>query len=151
MTVSTSEIPEIPLISLVRSTPEQALRALSTVGFIHLDLQDTGIIQSDVDRAFELSNLLHSVPKVEKAGSIVDKRGNGYLSIKGSLDERKSKPDLKESFIWGRYKSVSGEFETTQKLPMSLQKYREELIEFDRKCFEASLKVLDMLSKAFEV
>ena len=149
---STTSTPEVPLISLVRSTPEEVLHALSTIGFIHLDLEGTGITQNDIDRAFELSTLIHSVPAEERANSQKDATGNGYFGMKGSLDERaSSKTDLKESFVWGRYKSNAGESETTQALPSSIQKYKKEIAEFDNKCYEASLRVLDIISEAFDV
>ena len=152
MAVGNTTAPEVPLISLVKSTPEEVLHALSTIGFIHLDLDGTGITQNDIDRAFELSALIHSVPTEERAGSLKDASGNGYFGMKGSLDERvSSKTDLKESFVWGRYKSAAGQTETNQALPTSIQQYRQEIVEFDNKCFEASLRVLDILSQAFDV
>ena len=151
MTVSVTSPPEIPLISLVESTPQEVLRALSTVGFIHLDLQGTGLTQSDVDRAFELNKIIHAVPVVERAGALNDANGNGYFGLKGSLDERVSKPDLKESFFWGRFKSSAGESHTTQSLPTTIEQYKEEIVAFDNKCFEASLRILDILSQAFGV
>jgi isopenicillin N synthase-like dioxygenase len=152
MAVGVQSVPEIPLISLVTSTPEDVLRALSTVGFILLDVQGTGITQDDIDRAFELSSLIHSIPLEKMTACFTDHRGNGYLEMKGSLDERKTgRTDLRESFVWGRFKSTEGEYETTQALPSSIQMYKQEIVAFDEKCFEASLKVLDMLSRAFDV
>ena len=149
---NTTSSPEVPLISLIRSTPEEVLYALSTIGFIHLELEGTGINQADVDRAFELSGLVHSVSTEERTESLKDATGNGYFGMKGSLDERaSSKTDLKESFVWGRYKSSVGESETTQALPTSIQKYKQEIVEFDNKCYEASLRILDILSQAFDV
>ncbi|KAH8647292.1 hypothetical protein BX600DRAFT_443497 [Xylariales sp. PMI_506] len=150
MAIATSP-PEIPLISLLSSTPAEVLHALSTVGFIHLALEGTGLAQADVDRAFELSALIHSVPVEERAGFLKDERGNGYLGINGSLDERTQKADLKESFIWGRFSSRAGETATTQRLPKNTEQYRQEIIDFDNKCFETSLKVLDILSLAFKL
>lgn len=144
--------PEVPLISLRRSTPEEILHALSTIGFIHLELDGTGISQHDVRRAFELSTLIHSVPEGERIGALKDASGNGYFGMKGSLDERNpSKVDLKESFVWGRYSSSSGQTETSQNLPVSIQKHKREIVDFDHKCFEASLRVLDSLSEALGV
>lgn len=148
----TKSAPEVPLISLVQSTPEEVLDALSTIGFIHLDLEGTGIAQADIDRAFEVSALLHSVPAPERAESLKDAMGNGYSGMKGSLDERAtSTTDLKESFVWGRYQSTGAESETNQILPAAMQKYKQEIVNFDDKCFEASLRVLDVISQAFDV
>lgn len=144
--------PEIPLISLSRSTPEEVLDALSTIGFIHLELDGTGITQSDIDRSFELSSLIYSVPSEERINCLKNARGNGYYGMKGTLDERNpSQTDLKENFGWGRFSTSHGEFGTTQPLPPSVERYREEIIAFDNKCFEASLRVLDILSRAFDV
>jgi isopenicillin N synthase-like dioxygenase len=142
---------EIPLISLVKSTPEEVLQALSTVGFIHMDLDETGLTQDDVNQAFEILGQIHSVPVDDRADCLLDDIGNGYLSMKGSLDERTSKPDLKETFMWGRFNFNAGESQTSQNLPKSIVKYKEEIVAFDQKCFEASLKILDILSRAFEV
>jgi isopenicillin N synthase-like dioxygenase len=144
-------LPEIPRISLSSSTPQEVLQALSTVGFIHLELDGTGIPQTDIDRAFELSRLIYSVPHEERQRFWQDGFGNGYFGMKNSLDERTTKADLKETFTWGRYEACEGQSETSQVLPPSIQHYRNEMIEFDGKCFEASLKVLDILSEAFEV
>jgi isopenicillin N synthase-like dioxygenase len=142
---------EIPLISLINSTPEEVLHALSTVGFIHLELPGTGLTQYDIDRAFKLSEHIHSVPIEERISFREDTNGNGYVGMKGSLDERTTKTDLKESYIWGRYKSNAGESGTSQGLPNSIQKYRQEIVDFDDKCFEAALRILDILSQAFGV
>ncbi|KFA52299.1 hypothetical protein S40293_00624 [Stachybotrys chartarum IBT 40293] len=144
--------PEIPLISLSRSTPEEVLDALSTIGFIHLELDGTGITQNDIDRSFELSSLIYSVPSEERINCLKDAKGNGYYGLKGTLDERNpSQTDLKENFGWGRFRTSDGECETTQPLPPSVERYREEIIAFDNKCFEASLRVLDILSRAFDL
>jgi isopenicillin N synthase-like dioxygenase len=151
MAIDITDQPEIPLISLVKSTPKEVLRALSTVGFIHLDLEGTGLTQNDINQAFKLSSLIHSVSIEERAGSMKDPSGNGYFSMKGSLDERTSKTDFKESFVWGRFNSSTGETGTTQGLPSSIQKHRQEIVDFDNKCFEASLRVLDILSQALDV
>lgn len=152
MAVDTLLPPEIPVVSLVTSTPDDVLRALSTVGFILLEIEGTGITQVDIDRAFELSGLFHSVPVDERTPFLIDNRGNGYLGMKGSLDERKSgRTDLKESFVWGRFKATEDETGTTQVLPHCIQKHRQEIEAFDKKCFEASLRVLDILSCAFDV
>lgn len=143
--------PEIPLISLVTSTPAEVLDALSTVGFIHLALDGTGLTQADVDRAFELSGLIHSVPSEDRAGFLKDAIGNGYLGMQGSLDERTTKTDFKEAYIWGRFKATEGVTGTTQTLPPTIEQHRQEIAGFDDKCFEASLKILDILSLAFQV
>lgn len=143
--------PEIPLISLTHSTPEEVLKALSTVGFIHLDLEGTGIEQSDIDRAFELSELIHSVPPSERKAYWKNESGNGYLGQQNSLDERTTKPDFKEQYTWGRFDASAGESASTQILPPSVQKFRAELVQFDIKCFETSMRVLDILSRAFKV
>lgn len=120
---------EIPLISLITSTSKEVLHALSTVGFIHLELPGTGLTQDDIDRAFKFSERIDSVPDVERQRYMIDDQGNGYLGINGSLDERTNKADLKESYIWGRYKG--DESGTTQKLPPSVQKYKQDIVEFD--------------------
>lgn len=151
MTANHNVPPEIPLISLLHSKPEEVLQALSTVGFIHLDLEGTDITQADVDRAFELSALLHNVPQAERSGSLKDDRGNGYFGMKGSLDERATGTDLKESFVWGRYMASAGEKATTQSLPKAMKEYQDEIIRFDQRCYEASLRVLDILSRAFDL
>ncbi|KAI1372061.1 hypothetical protein F4677DRAFT_463540 [Hypoxylon crocopeplum] len=146
-----ASFPEIPLISLVKSTAEEVLQALSTVGFIHLELEGTGLAQVDIDRAFQLSALIHSMPVGERAGSMHDARGNGYIGMRGSLDERVTKKDLKETYMWGRFDSNLDETETTQVLPPALQDHTQEIVDFDNKCFEASLKILDILSLAFNL
>ncbi|CAG9978665.1 unnamed protein product [Clonostachys byssicola] len=151
MTANHNVPPEIPLISLIHSKPEEVLQALSTVGFIHLDLEGTGITQADVDRTFELSALLHNVPQTERSGSLKDERGNGYFGMKGSLDERATGTDLKESFVWGRYLASAGEKALTQSLPKTMEEYRDEITRFDQRCYEASLRVLDILSRAFDL
>ncbi|OAA59039.1 Oxoglutarate/iron-dependent oxygenase [Niveomyces insectorum RCEF 264] len=155
MAVRDTAAPEVPLISLVRSTPKEVLQALSTIGFIHLDLDGTGITQADVDRAFALSSLIHAVPADERTTCLKDAAGNGYFGMTGSLDERaRSQTDRKESFVWGRGNSsgaAESETTTTQPLPDSVQNCRQELAEFDNKCFEASLRVLDVLSLAFDL
>ncbi|VUC31080.1 unnamed protein product [Clonostachys rosea] len=151
MTADQNSPPEILLISLVHSKPEEVLHALSTVGFIHHDLEGTDITQADVDRAFELSALLHNVPQAERLASLKDERGNGYFGMKGSLDERATGTDLKESFVWGRYMSSAGEKATTQSLPKAVKEYQDEITGFDQKCYEASLRVLDILSRAFDL
>ncbi|KAF1969464.1 Clavaminate synthase-like protein, partial [Bimuria novae-zelandiae CBS 107.79] len=43
------------------------------------------------------------------------------------------------------------ETETTQTLPPSVEKHRQDIVDFDNKCFEASMKVLDILSWAFNL
>jgi isopenicillin N synthase-like dioxygenase len=151
MAAAVHSAPEVPLLSLIKSTPQDVLEALSTIGFIHLDLDGTGLTQEDVDRAFQLSRLLHGVPLEHRAGLGLDARGNGYMPMKGSLDERSSSVDFKEGYVWGRFKSSSGETQTTQKLPDAVANLRHEIKEFDNRCFEASLRVLDMLSQALSV
>ncbi|KIW08092.1 uncharacterized protein PV09_01030 [Verruconis gallopava] len=151
MTFSKGSIPEIPLISLVTSTPEDVLQALSTVGFIHLDLEGTVLRQEDVDRAFEISAIIHSIPMEDRRDSMLDARSNGYRGMIDSLDERSKKPDWKESFGWGRFEAGAGESETTQVLPEALEIYKPEMASFSSKCFDTSLRVLDMLSKALNV
>ena len=143
--------PEVPLLSLIRSTPEDVLAALSTIGFIHLDLDGTGITQHEVDRAFQISTLIHNVPADKRAEHTKDARGNGYFPMKGSLDERSSSTDFKEAFVWGRFKSGAGEVKSVQTLPDAIGGFRTEIEDFDNKCFEASLRVLDMLSQALSV
>jgi isopenicillin N synthase-like dioxygenase len=143
--------PEVPLLSLIRSTPRQVLEALSTIGFIYLDLNGTGICQAEIGRAFEISKLIHDVPLENREGHIKDARGNGYLPMKGSLDERSERADFKESYVYGRFKSSAGELQTTQILPEAIADARPEIELFDEKCFEASLRVLDMLSQALSV
>ncbi|KAF2658051.1 Clavaminate synthase-like protein, partial [Lophiostoma macrostomum CBS 122681] len=141
---------KISRISLSSSTPRDVLQALSTVGFIHLELDGTNISQADVDRAFELSRLVYSVPHEQRQRFWKDKAGNGYFRLQNSLDERTTKPDLKETFTWGRYQACQGQSATSQQLPSSIEHCRTEMIDFDEKCFEASLRVLDILSEAFE-
>jgi isopenicillin N synthase-like dioxygenase len=151
MAAAVHSAPEVPLLSLIKSTPKDVLDALSTIGFIHLDLDGTGLTQEDVDRAFQLSKLIHNVPLEDRVDLKLDPRGNGYMPMKGSLDERSSSVDFKEAYVWGRFKSSAGETQTIQKLPKVVADLRHEIEEFDNKCFEASLRVLDMLSQALSV
>ena len=151
MPTNSTAPPEVPLLSLIKSTPEDVLAALSTIGFIHLDLDGTGISQEEVDRAFQISNLIHSVPLDQRTDYTKDARGNGYFPMKGSLDERSSSTDFKESYVWGRFKASAEETKSQQVLPDAIGALRDEIEEFDNKCFEASLRVLDMLSQALSV
>lgn len=151
MAINPSPQMEIPRISVLTSTPAEVFSALSTVGFIHLDLEGTGLSQKDVDRAFELSSLIHSMPRPERAPFTELANGNGYLKMRGSLDERTSKTDLKEPYVWGVFDSGAGETATTQVLPPVVAGFRQEFADFDNKCFQATLKVLDLLSVAFGV
>lgn len=143
--------PEIPLISLVKSTPADVLEALSTIGFLHLDLSGTGLSQDEVDRAFEISKTIHGVSLDQKESYGKDAWGNGYFPMKGSLDERSSSTDYKEAYVYGRFDSKAGQTKTVQIMPSSIDSLRSEVQEFYVKAFEASLRVLDMLSQALDV
>ena len=71
--------------------------------------------------------------------------------MRGSLDERSSSTDFKEAYVWGRFKSNLEKGEYTQAMPESTSGLRSKIEDFDDKCFEASLRVLDMLSQALNV
>lgn len=147
----------IPLISLSESSPADLLRALETTGFIHLSLSEhTPITPSDVHRAFELSDYYYTIPENERKKFPRDSDFNGLQALGESAlaAERKEgqlNADWKEGFGYGRYDVNSGKLKSDQPLPEAMEDKREKLEEFWRGCYELMLRVLDMLSEAFEV
>lgn len=65
------------------------------------------------------------------------------------LEESEGAGDLKENFSFGRYAAPFTE--TQQKLPPVLEKNKAEMLAFQRKCFEATCKLLDAFSLALNV
>lgn len=141
----------IPLLYLHKSSPADFLSALSTTGFIHLSLSGSPIAAVDVARAFSISSYLYDVlPASERARfpRDTDPDFNGYCPLGSTAlnaEGGQKRADWKEIFGFGRYqppKTCSD-----QGLPAGVD--RAGLEEFQSRCYDLVLQILDKLSLAF--
>lgn len=143
---------QLPVIDISDMTPEvgkKLLQAAREYGFLYIDTNGTGFMERMVEREFELSRNFFALPEAEKEACRIDHSNRGWAGLQGEIldPQRQRKGDFKEVFNIGELRDGQPQ----QPMPKALEKYVDELVQFEARCRAVCNRILDLLALGLEV
>ncbi|RVX65907.1 hypothetical protein B0A52_10214 [Exophiala mesophila] len=143
---------QLPIIDITNPTTTvgaQMLKAAREFGFLYIDPKGTAFTEDLVNRQFELSRQLFSLPDSDKEKCRINRSNRGWTGMGGeTLDPRtQRRGDLKEAFNMGEF--INGRPE--QPLPDLLERNIELLSEFEASCRKVAAQILDLLGLGLQI
>lgn len=143
---------QLPIINISNPTSTvgtQMLEAAREFGFLYIDPKGTDFTEDLVNRQFELSRQLFSLPASDKEKCRINRSNRGWTGMGGeTLDPRtQRRGDLKEAFNMGEF--INGRPE--QPLPDLLESNIQLLSQFETSCRKVSARILDLLGLGLQV
>ncbi|ODV90050.1 hypothetical protein CANCADRAFT_99951 [Tortispora caseinolytica NRRL Y-17796] len=147
-----SPVTIVNISEINQDTAEKLLKAAHTQGFIYLS--GTGLTQLDVNKAFDASRALFSLPDEEKSRYKITPANRGYSKMfMENLDPDVSKTgDPKEAWNIGAItKQEDGSYTAEQDMPKAAEQYYADISTFQQKCYDLMRKILLLLGMSLKI